>query len=146
MARRSATTTARGERQRLSGGRLLLNVVAGGDAEEQHRYGDWLDHDQRYVRGDGREGWLNIQASVMRDDDGRPLYAVAQVRDVSDDRKREDQLRFLAEHDSLTGIFNRRRFEDELDRAAKELEAVTKSNVDAIDEALKRKEAELLEV
>jgi ribosome recycling factor len=36
--------------------------------------------------------------------------------------------------------------EDELDRAAKELEAVTKSNVDAIDEALKRKEAELLEV
>ena len=36
--------------------------------------------------------------------------------------------------------------EDELDRAAKELEAVTKSNVDAIDDALKRKEAELLEV
>lgn len=36
--------------------------------------------------------------------------------------------------------------EDDLDRAAKELEAVTKSNVDAIDDALKRKEAELLEV
>lgn len=36
--------------------------------------------------------------------------------------------------------------EDELGRAEKELEAVTKSHVDAIDEALKRKEAELLEV
>jgi ribosome recycling factor len=36
--------------------------------------------------------------------------------------------------------------EDEVDRATKELESVTKSNVDAIDEALKRKEAELLEV
>ncbi|MDQ2698172.1 MAG: ribosome recycling factor [Actinomycetota bacterium] len=36
--------------------------------------------------------------------------------------------------------------EDELERAAKELESVTKSHVDAIDEALKRKEAELLEV
>jgi alkanesulfonate monooxygenase len=36
--------------QRISGGRLLLNVVTGGDADEQHRYGDWLDHDQRYVR------------------------------------------------------------------------------------------------
>jgi ribosome recycling factor len=36
--------------------------------------------------------------------------------------------------------------EDEIDRATKELESVTKSNVDAIDDALKRKEAELLEV
>jgi alkanesulfonate monooxygenase len=34
----------------LSGGRLLLNVVTGGDLEEQRRFGDWLDHDQRYER------------------------------------------------------------------------------------------------
>jgi alkanesulfonate monooxygenase len=36
--------------QRISGGRLLLNIVTGGDAEEQHRFGDWLDHDTRYDR------------------------------------------------------------------------------------------------
>lgn len=36
--------------------------------------------------------------------------------------------------------------EDEIARAEKELDALTKSNVEAIDEALKRKEAELLEV
>lgn len=36
--------------------------------------------------------------------------------------------------------------EDELARAEKELEALTRAHVDAIDEALKRKEAELLEV
>ena len=36
--------------------------------------------------------------------------------------------------------------EDELARAEKELEALTKSHVDAIDDALKRKETELLEV
>jgi ribosome recycling factor len=36
--------------------------------------------------------------------------------------------------------------EDDLARAEKDLEAVTKSHVEAIDEALKRKEAELLEV
>jgi alkanesulfonate monooxygenase len=34
----------------LSGDRLLLNVVTGGDQEEQRRFGDWLDHDQRYSR------------------------------------------------------------------------------------------------
>ncbi|GGM47122.1 alkanesulfonate monooxygenase [Longimycelium tulufanense] len=38
--------------QRLSRGRLLLNVVTGGDAVEQRRFGDWLDHDQRYSRTD----------------------------------------------------------------------------------------------
>jgi len=36
--------------------------------------------------------------------------------------------------------------DDEVSRAEKELEQITKSNVDSIDDALKRKEAELLEV
>jgi alkanesulfonate monooxygenase len=36
--------------QRLSGGRLLLNIVTGGDSTEQQRFGDWLGHDQRYNR------------------------------------------------------------------------------------------------
>jgi ribosome recycling factor len=36
--------------------------------------------------------------------------------------------------------------DDELSRGEKELEALTKQHVDAIDEALKRKESELLEV
>jgi len=31
--------------QRHSNGRALLNVVTGGDAGEQQRFGDWLDHD-----------------------------------------------------------------------------------------------------
>jgi alkanesulfonate monooxygenase len=38
--------------QRLSRGRLLLNVVTGGESTEQRRYGDWLDHDERYARTD----------------------------------------------------------------------------------------------
>jgi alkanesulfonate monooxygenase len=38
--------------QRISGGRLLLNVVTGGEVNEQRRFGDWLDHDERYDRTD----------------------------------------------------------------------------------------------
>lgn len=38
--------------QRLTGGRLLLNVVTGGDSAEQRRFGDRLDHDRRYARTD----------------------------------------------------------------------------------------------
>jgi alkanesulfonate monooxygenase len=36
--------------QRISGGRLLLNVVTGGDPIEQRRFGDFLSHDERYAR------------------------------------------------------------------------------------------------
>ncbi len=38
--------------QRLTGNRLQLNVVVGGDPDEQRRYGDTLDHDSRYERAD----------------------------------------------------------------------------------------------
>ncbi|MER5354428.1 LLM class flavin-dependent oxidoreductase [Kitasatospora sp. NPDC002551] len=36
--------------QRHSGGRLLLNVVTGGESAEQRAYGDFLDKDARYAR------------------------------------------------------------------------------------------------
>lgn len=36
--------------QRISDGRLLLNVVTGGDPVEQRRFGDFLSHDERYAR------------------------------------------------------------------------------------------------
>jgi len=36
--------------QRHSGGRLLLNVVTGGETAEQQAYGDFLGKDQRYAR------------------------------------------------------------------------------------------------
>jgi ribosome recycling factor len=53
-------------------------------------------------------------------------------------RKAKDELDALKK-DGLAG-------DDDLARAEKELEAITKSHVDGIDDALKRKEAELLEV
>ncbi|MQY09964.1 Alkanesulfonate monooxygenase [Streptomyces sp. RB5] len=38
--------------QRQSHGRLLLNVVTGGESHEQRAYGDFLDKDARYARAD----------------------------------------------------------------------------------------------
>ena len=36
--------------QRISGDRLMFNIVVGGDRDEQLRYGDQLPHDERYER------------------------------------------------------------------------------------------------
>ncbi|MGI5400809.1 LLM class flavin-dependent oxidoreductase [Streptomyces sp. CA-135486] len=38
--------------QRQTDGRLLLNVVTGGESHEQRAYGDFLDKDARYARAD----------------------------------------------------------------------------------------------
>ncbi|MFG2138369.1 LLM class flavin-dependent oxidoreductase [Streptomyces sp. NPDC048650] len=49
--------------QRHSQGRLLLNVVTGGESHEQRAYGDFLDKDARYVR---TGEFLSIVRSLWR--------------------------------------------------------------------------------
>ncbi|GAA0918792.1 LLM class flavin-dependent oxidoreductase [Pseudonocardia zijingensis] len=62
--------------QRISGGRLLLNVVTGGDSVEQRRFGDHLDHDQRYAR---TEEFLTVLRGVSA---GAPFDFRGQHYDV----------------------------------------------------------------
>ena len=51
--------------QRFSEGRVLLNVVSGGDDAEQRRFGDFLSHDERYAR---TAEFLQIVTSVWTQD------------------------------------------------------------------------------
>jgi alkanesulfonate monooxygenase len=44
-------------------GRIALNMVAGSSTEEQHTYGDFLEHDQRYARA---EEFLTVCNSFWR--------------------------------------------------------------------------------
>ena len=55
--------------QRLSGGRLLLNVVTGGESHEQRAYGDFLDKDARYARADE---FLDVVRGAVARRDRRP--------------------------------------------------------------------------
>lgn len=70
----------------------------------------------RVVRPDGMHIWLDMTASLVRDADGRPRYRLVQALDVTERKTAEERLRFLADHDPLSGVFNRRRFEAELQR------------------------------
>jgi alkanesulfonate monooxygenase len=47
----------------LLGGRVALNLVAGSSRAEQHAYGDFLDHDDRYARA---EEFLEVCHSFWR--------------------------------------------------------------------------------
>jgi diguanylate cyclase (GGDEF)-like protein/PAS domain S-box-containing protein len=72
--------------------------------------------EMRVLRPDGDPIWASVNASLVRGLGGQPLYAVVQVQDVSERKRFEGQLQYLADHDPLTGLFNRRRFEAELNR------------------------------
>jgi alkanesulfonate monooxygenase len=48
----------------LLGGRVALNMVAGSSTEEQHTYGDFLAHDERYARA---EEFLTVCHDFWRD-------------------------------------------------------------------------------
>ena len=64
----------------------------------------------------GQVRWVDFTASIVRGEDGEPLYRISQMQDIDARRRGEEQLRHLADHDTLSGLFNRRRFHEELAR------------------------------
>jgi alkanesulfonate monooxygenase len=62
--------------QRISGGRLLLNIVTGGDDVEQRRFGDHLDKAGRYRRA---AEFLHIVRELW---DGRPVDFTGEFYDI----------------------------------------------------------------
>ncbi len=72
--------------------------------------------DKRYVGSQGRVVWAHVSLSLFRDSAGTPVYIIAEVEDVSERKRFEEQLVYLANHDPLTNLFNRRRFQEELEK------------------------------
>lgn len=71
----------------------------------------------RLRRVNGTPVWVVARTQVLTDADGRPDYAIIQLTDVTERRRAEEQLSHQALHDALTGLGNRRLFEDRLDHA-----------------------------
>lgn len=90
------------DRERVA---ATLSGVRDGDVRAEHRLAGPAGH----------EAWVVAQATLVRDAAGTPLHVLGQMQDVTERREYEARLRHLADHDALTGLLNRRAFEEALD-------------------------------
>ena len=68
-----------------------------------------------YLR-DGKGAHLWGSASIIRDTDNNAIGAINTIKDFTDYKETEAQLKYLSMHDVLTGLYNRMYFEEELVR------------------------------
>ncbi|MEM9266481.1 MAG: EAL domain-containing protein [Cyanobacteria bacterium P01_F01_bin.13] len=76
-------------------------------------------HEKRYLRKDGSYFWANTGTSVVRDAQGNPKHLLTVIRDISDRVRVEEQLKYDAFHDQLTGLPNRSLLMERLELALK---------------------------
>jgi diguanylate cyclase (GGDEF)-like protein/PAS domain S-box-containing protein len=75
------------------------------------------------IRRDGNELYIESTASPIRDGNGNVTGGVLVFHDVSESRELHRRLSYHASHDILTGLVNRREFENRLERALKSAKA-----------------------
>ena len=75
------------------------------------------------IRRDGNELYIESTASPIRDGKGIVTGGVLVFHDVSESRELNRRLSYHASHDILTGLVNRREFENRLERALKSAKA-----------------------
>ena len=75
--------------------------------------------DEVFWRSDGTSFPVDYTAAPIRQD-GQSVGVVVVFDDVTAQRNAEERLRYQADHDSLSGLFNRRRFVEEVEKGLRQ--------------------------
>jgi diguanylate cyclase (GGDEF)-like protein/PAS domain S-box-containing protein len=75
-------------------------------------------HETAHVRADGDERLLSFNIKPRLDKYWSVIGAMGTARDITEQKNYQRQLEHLAQHDALTGLFNRHYFQQALNRAA----------------------------
>ncbi len=69
------------------------------------------------IRKNGEEYWESATISAVLDSDGQAVSFIAVKEDITDRKRKEAQIHYLAMHDQLTGLYNRTSFQEYLEKA-----------------------------
>lgn len=73
--------------------------------------------DFRITRRDsGETRYIHSIGQVITNENGKPVRMIGTVQDVTEQKKKEQDIIYVSYHDSLTGLYNRRFIEEELQR------------------------------
>ncbi len=64
----------------------------------------------------GQETYIHSTAILITDEEGNPRKIIGTIQDITGRKKKEEQILYLSYHDQLTGLYNRRFYEEELKR------------------------------
>ncbi len=78
---------------------------------------NYFSFEKRYIRKDGSVFWANRVVSLVRDENGKALYYIRVIEDISARKAAEEKLLHLANFDNLTNLPNRAMFHDRLSQA-----------------------------
>ncbi len=73
--------------------------------------------ERQCIHAEGYTVWVSISTSVVRGADGKPLYFVGQMEDITERKAIAERLAHQAIHDPLTGLPNRVLFMDRVSQA-----------------------------
>jgi diguanylate cyclase (GGDEF)-like protein/PAS domain S-box-containing protein len=71
---------------------------------------DSIKIEKRYLRKDAIPIWVRITIASKCGPDGRPLYDISIVEDISERKQAEERVQYLATHDEMTNLPNRAMF------------------------------------
>jgi diguanylate cyclase (GGDEF)-like protein/PAS domain S-box-containing protein len=74
-------------------------------------------NEYRVIRHDGRVAWLSSHGKTLADASGKVYRMIGVSQDITERKRQEEEARFLAYHDTLTGLPNRRLLDDRLRQA-----------------------------
>ncbi|HYE11132.1 MAG TPA: EAL domain-containing protein [Patescibacteria group bacterium] len=72
--------------------------------------------EKRYIRPDGSTVWIHMSISPLYFDMPEDYNYLCLIIDITEQKEQEMRLKYISEHDTLTGLYNRRYFEAMLTR------------------------------
>jgi len=73
--------------------------------------------DWQIIRKDGGEGFIEASVTLQKDSSGKPTGFKGMIRDITERKRTEQQINYMATHDVLTGLPNRLMFNQLLSQA-----------------------------